>query len=148
MNHYNIIGEIDSSNKNMTLFFYIRLKDDLSISDIISSQDRVQTYSDGVLSINNIQPLDHGSYVCIISTSNSTSIRSKPAVITVKCKFNFYLVLKLRRREFRSTKSFAELSNKKSHINSRFDRYMSMFTGCLSANSIGCLVSKWRIYSD
>jgi len=69
------------------LFLYLRLKDDQSISDVISTQDRIRTYSDGILSINNIEPSDHGSYVCIISTLNSASVRSKPAIITVKCKF-------------------------------------------------------------
>ncbi len=69
---------------------YLRLKDDLSISDVISTQDRIRTYSDGVLSINNIEPSDHGPYVCIISTLNSASVRSKPAIITVKCKFVYF----------------------------------------------------------
>ena len=62
------------------------MKDNVSISDAISSQDRIRTFSDGVLIINNIEPSDHGSYVCIISILNSTSIQSKPAVITVKCE--------------------------------------------------------------
>ncbi len=65
----------------------IRLKDNISISDTISSQGRMRTFTDGVLNINNIEPSDHGSYVCIISILNSTSIQSKPAIITVKCKF-------------------------------------------------------------
>jgi hypothetical protein len=65
------------------------LKDDLPISDVIALEDRIRTYSDGVLSINYIEPSDHGSYVCIISTFNSASVRSKPAIITVKCKFSF-----------------------------------------------------------
>ncbi len=73
------------------LFLYLRLKDDLLISDVISIQDRIRTYSDGVLNINKIEPSDHGSYICIISTLNSASVRSKPAIITVKCKFNFFL---------------------------------------------------------
>lgn len=59
----------------------------MSLSDTISSQERIRTFSDGVLIINNIEPSDHGSYVCVISILNSTSIRSKPAIITVKCKF-------------------------------------------------------------
>ncbi|CAM4769013.1 unnamed protein product [Rotaria magnacalcarata] len=63
---------------------YQWLKDEVSLSDTISLQDRIRTYSDGLLSINNIEPSDHGSYVCKISTSNSTSIRSKQALITVK----------------------------------------------------------------
>ncbi|CAF4363941.1 unnamed protein product, partial [Rotaria sp. Silwood2] len=60
------------------------LKDDLPISETISSRDRIKTYSDGVLIINNIEPSDYGSYVCIISIINSASVRSKPAIITVK----------------------------------------------------------------
>ncbi|CAF0863046.1 unnamed protein product [Rotaria sordida] len=63
---------------------YHWLKDDFPISETISSRDRLQTYSDGVLSINNIEPSDHGSYTCIISIINSASVRSKPAIITVK----------------------------------------------------------------
>ncbi|CAF1921728.1 unnamed protein product [Rotaria magnacalcarata] len=63
---------------------YQWLKDDLPFLDTISSRDRIQTYSDGVLSIHNIEPSDHGFYVCIINTLNSASVRSKPAVITVK----------------------------------------------------------------
>jgi hypothetical protein len=67
-------------------FFNIRLKDDLPISDVISAQDRIRTYSDGVLSIHDIEPSDHGSYVCVISILNSASVRSKPAIVAVKCK--------------------------------------------------------------
>ncbi|CAF1040092.1 unnamed protein product [Rotaria sp. Silwood1] len=63
---------------------YNWLKDDYPISETVSSRDRIQTYSDGVLSINNIEPSDRGSYVCIISIINSASVRSKPAIITVK----------------------------------------------------------------
>ncbi|CAF3358164.1 unnamed protein product [Rotaria sp. Silwood1] len=66
------------------LLQYQWLKNEISISDTISSQDRIRTFSDGILNINNIEPSDHGSYVCKISTFNSTSIRSKPAFITVK----------------------------------------------------------------
>ncbi|CAF2619752.1 unnamed protein product [Rotaria sp. Silwood2] len=62
----------------------VKLKDDLPISETISSRDRIKTYSDGVLIINNIEPSDYGSYVCIISIINSASVRSKPAIITVK----------------------------------------------------------------
>jgi hypothetical protein len=88
---YNINGKNSLVSKELNTKFWFRLKDDLSISDTISSQDRLRTYSDGVLSINNIEPFDRGSYVCIISTLNSTNIRSKPAIITVKCKFHFYI---------------------------------------------------------
>ncbi|CAF0748074.1 unnamed protein product [Adineta steineri] len=63
---------------------YHWLKDDVLISDIIASQDRIRTYSDGVLTINHIQPSDYGLYVCVISILNSASVRSKPAIITVK----------------------------------------------------------------
>jgi hypothetical protein len=67
------------------------LKDEVSISDTISSQNRIRTFSDGVLSINNIEPSDNGSYVCIISILNSTNIRSKPAIITVRCEFSIFV---------------------------------------------------------
>ncbi|UJR23619.1 hypothetical protein I4U23_026605 [Adineta vaga] len=63
---------------------YYWLKDDLPISDIIASQDRIRTYSDGVLNIQRIEPSDHGSYVCIISASKTINVRSKPAIIIVK----------------------------------------------------------------
>ena len=77
---------------------YVRLKDDLPMTDAILSRGHIRTYSDGVLSITNIQPSDHGSYVCIISTSSSNSVHSKPAVITVKCKlFSFCLWLELKK---------------------------------------------------
>jgi len=78
------------------VFFHVRLKDDLPMSDVISSQDRIRTYSDGILSISNIEPSDHGSYVCIISILNSANVRSEPAIITVKCKFiyDFILIIK------------------------------------------------------
>ncbi|CAF1417726.1 unnamed protein product [Adineta ricciae] len=66
------------------LLQYQWLKNDLPISDIVSSSERIRTFSDGVLTINNIEPSDHGSYTCIISIVNSTSIRSKPAMIIVK----------------------------------------------------------------
>ena len=69
---------------------YQWLKNDHPISDLVSSEDRLRTYSDGVLSINKIEPSDHGSYVCVISVLNSASVRSKPAIVTVKCKFKFY----------------------------------------------------------
>ncbi|CAF0758019.1 unnamed protein product [Adineta steineri] len=66
------------------LLQYQWLKNEVPISDTISSLDRIHTFSDGVLSINNIQPSDHGSYVCVISILNTTNIRSKPATVTVK----------------------------------------------------------------
>ncbi|UJR25292.1 hypothetical protein I4U23_006644 [Adineta vaga] len=62
---------------------YQWLKNEIFISETISSSGRIRTFSDGILTINNIKPSDHGSYVCIISILNSTSIRSKPAIITV-----------------------------------------------------------------
>ncbi|CAF1658466.1 unnamed protein product, partial [Adineta ricciae] len=62
---------------------YHWLKDDLPISDVIASQDRIRTYSDGVLNIQRIEPSDHGLYVCIISASKLVNVRSKPAIITV-----------------------------------------------------------------
>ena len=61
----------------------------------MSTQDRIRTYSDGVLSVNDIEPSDHGSYVCIISILNSASVRSKPAIVTVKCKLVFIDFLKI-----------------------------------------------------
>lgn len=64
----------------------IRFKDDVPISDRALSQDRIRTYSDGLLTIQQIEPTDHGSYVCVISASNSVSVRSRPAMISVKCK--------------------------------------------------------------
>jgi hypothetical protein len=69
------------------------LKDNVSMSDTISSQNRIRTFSDGVLNINNIEPSDHGSYVCIISILNSTTIRSKPAIITVKCRLPIFVLI-------------------------------------------------------
>ncbi|CAF1283707.1 unnamed protein product [Rotaria sordida] len=63
---------------------YQWLKNEILISDTILSQDRIRTFSDGILNINNIEPSDYGSYICKISIFNSTSIRSKPAVIIVK----------------------------------------------------------------
>ncbi len=69
------------------------MKDDLPISDVIAIEDRIRTYSDGVLSINYIEPSDHGSYVCVISILNSASVRSKPAIVTVKCKCVFFLLV-------------------------------------------------------
>ena len=71
---------------------FLRLKDDLSISDVIASQDRIRTYSDGVLSIQRIEPSDHGAYVCIISASKLVNVRSKPAIITVTCKLSIEMV--------------------------------------------------------
>lgn len=66
--------------------FNPRLKDNTSLVDTISSQGRLRTFTDGVLSIQKIEPSDHGLYICIVSIINSTRIRSKPAIITVKCK--------------------------------------------------------------
>lgn len=63
----------------------IRFKDDVSMSEIVASQHRIRTYSDGLLIIDHIQPFDHGSYVCLISTLNGTSARSKPVHVTVRC---------------------------------------------------------------
>jgi hypothetical protein len=84
---YNINGMNHCFNLKIEIeYLHIRLKDNVSISDTITSQGRLRTFSDGVLSIHNIEPSDHGSYICIISILNSTSIRSKPAIITVKCK--------------------------------------------------------------
>ena len=89
MNHYNINGnqllKLCSSLFNND-FVSTRLKNDLPISENLFSQDRIRTYSDGVLSINYAQPSDHGSYVCIISTASGANVRSKPATITVKCE--------------------------------------------------------------
>ena len=62
-----------------------RLKDDLLLSESMPDNDRIRTYSDGMLMINDIQPTDHGSYVCVISIINGTSVRSKPVIITVRC---------------------------------------------------------------
>jgi hypothetical protein len=81
------------------MFFHFRLKDDLPMSDVISSQDRIRTYSDGILSISNIEPSDHGSYVCIISILNSANVRSEPAIITVKCKFIYDFILIMKKRD-------------------------------------------------
>ena len=69
------------------IFFNLRLKDNTSLADTISSQGRIRTFTDGVLSIQKIEPSDHGLYICIVSIINSTRIPSKPAIITVKCKF-------------------------------------------------------------
>ena len=77
--------------KNNIFSFDIRLKDEVPISDTISTQDRIRTFSDGVLRVDNIQPSDHGSYICKISLLNSTTVRSKPAIITVKCKFTILM---------------------------------------------------------
>lgn len=91
MKRYNIYGIIShlffSSNEKQKIIFNPRLKDNTSLTDTISSQGRIRTFTDGVLSIQNIQPSDHGLYICIVSIINSTRIRSKPAIITVKCKF-------------------------------------------------------------
>lgn len=65
-----------------------RLKGNTSLSEITSLQNRIRTFSDGVLIINNITPEDHGIYVCIVSIRNSKYTRSKSAIITVKCKCN------------------------------------------------------------
>lgn len=62
--------------------------------DTILSGDRIQTYSDGILTIHDIEPSDHGSYACIISTASSASVRSKPAIITVKCRFKSFNLMK------------------------------------------------------
>ncbi|CAF2364937.1 unnamed protein product [Rotaria sp. Silwood2] len=75
---------VDYEDLRLLLVNSQELKNEISISDTISSQDRIRTFSDGILNINNIEPSDHGSYVCKISIFNSTSIRSKPAFITVK----------------------------------------------------------------
>lgn len=72
-------------------FLRSRLKDNLPVSDLVASQERIRTYSDGVLSIQRIEPSDHGSYVCVISISKSANVRSKPATITVKCEFSSVL---------------------------------------------------------
>jgi hypothetical protein len=93
VNHYNINGKKQLFSKKNISNFDLRLKDNVSISDTISSQDRIRTFSDGVLNINNIEPSDHGSYACIISILNSTSIRSKPAIITVKCEFIIFIFI-------------------------------------------------------
>jgi hypothetical protein len=89
VNHFNINGEKQRSieNRHLTDGYLAlhRLKNDVLLSDTITSEDRIRTYSDGVLIINHIQPSDHGSYVCVISISNGTNIRSQPAVITVQC---------------------------------------------------------------
>ena len=85
-----------------------RLKDNISLSDTISSQDRIRTFSDGVLHINNIEPSDHGSYVCVISILNKRSIRSKPAVITVKCESKSFIVIEiLKKKIIRSSVTIA-----------------------------------------
>jgi hypothetical protein len=119
------------------------------MSDTISLQDRIRTFSDGVLNINNIEPSDHGSYVCIISILNSTTIRSKPAIITVKCEFIIFIFIANIKKKLiiRSSYSIVSSSSKQFNIDSRFIRYMSMFIGCISTYSICLLVSRWKIYS-
>ena len=89
VNHYSINGRLRSSTDLQCYsIFSRRLKDEAFLSDRTSSDHRMRTYSDGVLTIDNIQPSDHGSYVCMISSiPNVTQIRSKPAVITVRCKW-------------------------------------------------------------
>lgn len=67
--------------------YYNRLKNDVPIAENLSPQDRIRTYSDGVLTINNAQPIDYGSYVCVISTSRGALVRSRPAQIIVKCSY-------------------------------------------------------------
>jgi hypothetical protein len=62
------------------------MKDELLLSEMISMQDRIRTFSDGLLTINHVQPSDHGAYVCVIRTANGLEVRSEPAVITVRCK--------------------------------------------------------------
>jgi hypothetical protein len=64
---------------------FFRLKNDLPIAESVLSQNRIRTYSDGVLTIQYVQPDDHGSYTCIISASDSSNVRSRPATITITC---------------------------------------------------------------
>ena len=100
MNHYNINGNIFLRRLSIDLFFEIRFKDDVPISDRVLSQDRIRTYSDGILTIQQIEPNDHGSYVCVISASNSVSVRSRPAMISIKCMLNILCIGKDIRREW------------------------------------------------
>ena len=124
--------------------FSIRLKDDLPIAESILSQGRIRTYSDGILSLNSAEPTDHGSYVCIISTPSSASVRSRPAVITVKCKCRFGLYRKSyqRRMHDRSTNSFPYSPNAKSHAYPWFTGTKSVSARCLPTDWIRVLVSQ------
>lgn len=66
------------------------MKDNTSLTEITSLQNRIRTFSDGLLIINNIAPEDRGVYVCVINIRNSKHSRSKSATITVKCKCNLF----------------------------------------------------------
>lgn len=134
---------MDDRSSIFHLSMSIRLKDDVFLSDTISSEDRIRTYSDGALIIHRVQPSDQGAYVCMISTHNGTNIRSKPAILTVRCRWTvaeFELIVE-RNLRFRSAIALTETSTEKSNIDSRITRCMSLFTRRLSVDRICLLVS-------